>query len=490
MSMNRRKVHQSAGRHGEKFWDEERNNFGFKMMQRMGWSQGEGLGKNRKGTTSFIRVSQKRDNSGIGAKGKQDDNWSAITGVFNHLLKRLASSNPEKDEKEQKFGLEKNEGKGMEYKTSGARLKSFVTRRTLYGRFKAAKDTSKHTKQDRAAIFGKSNIFGNISASTKSSSPEFKSDVFTTVASTNIRDYFANKVKSSNNKSRFNAAGGSGFTEDQQSSYYMAMHNLNMSRSSRGGLGFGVPEQPSSSSSQSNSALSSPPPPPALPSSTLNAEGLPAKKKKKKKKAGTKKEKRKKGEKRKNGDKESSTGKRRKGEEAKKKKKKRVKEQKVDKEGKVPEPKISESRSSGPNVSEPKISEPKISEPKVSGPKSKKSKKKKIKDPDLQPTSNSKPKKKKKKKKSKVRPAKSEDSESSGNMIVESKEKGKIKKKKRKSREDKVTSPSKRIRRPGQTILRAKKSKSDKDRKDKVKTPKKDKKLKKKTAKKEKENKE
>ncbi len=32
----------SAGRHGESFWTEEKDNFGLKMMGKMGWVQGKG----------------------------------------------------------------------------------------------------------------------------------------------------------------------------------------------------------------------------------------------------------------------------------------------------------------------------------------------------------------------------------------------------------------------------------------------------------------
>jgi len=311
------------------------------MMKKMGWSLGDGLGKSKSGTTTFIRVKKRRDNSGIGAKGKEDDKFHAMSGMFNHLLKRLRSKNPDGDDAEEADSLENSEGKGMEYKTSGARLKSFVTRKTLYGKFRAAKDTSRHTAADKAAIFGNrsyltpgAGVFGKLAGKTSKAPEEekakknddFESDVMTTVSTTNIRDYFANKIKNSAKKSQFNAAGGQGFTLEQQSSYYMAMHNLNLSRSSRGGLGFGMEEDDGrggrgasspAASAASQKDYSSIPPPTALANSKDGGTGesahdAPANGKTKKEKKKKKSKRKKLEEAAKNGDKQKKKKKKRK----------------------------------------------------------------------------------------------------------------------------------------------------------------------------------
>ena len=46
--------------------DGPRTSFGFKMMQKMGWSSGKGLGKELQGQTDAVKVSKKVDNSGLG----------------------------------------------------------------------------------------------------------------------------------------------------------------------------------------------------------------------------------------------------------------------------------------------------------------------------------------------------------------------------------------------------------------------------------------
>ena len=67
--------------------------FGFKMLQQMGWSEGEGLGRTRTGATDYVRVKQKRDNSGIGgASLAQRHSGASIapTTDLDGLLARLS----------------------------------------------------------------------------------------------------------------------------------------------------------------------------------------------------------------------------------------------------------------------------------------------------------------------------------------------------------------------------------------------------------------
>ena len=65
--MGRDKQQASAGHHGEAFWKSQQagDNFGVKMMERMGWEQGGGLGKDGKGSAQFVKAKQKKDNAGV-----------------------------------------------------------------------------------------------------------------------------------------------------------------------------------------------------------------------------------------------------------------------------------------------------------------------------------------------------------------------------------------------------------------------------------------
>lgn len=57
----------------------------------MGWQEGEGLGKEKQGITEHVRVSKKKDNSGVGidAQQKAASNWTFNTTTFDSILKNL-----------------------------------------------------------------------------------------------------------------------------------------------------------------------------------------------------------------------------------------------------------------------------------------------------------------------------------------------------------------------------------------------------------------
>lgn len=66
--------------------------FGYKLMNKMGWQDGNGLGVNQDGKTSHIKVSLKNNALGVGAKKGNDDNWLELQATFNNLLENLVES--------------------------------------------------------------------------------------------------------------------------------------------------------------------------------------------------------------------------------------------------------------------------------------------------------------------------------------------------------------------------------------------------------------
>lgn len=197
---------QSAGRHGEKFWEEEKSNKGLKMMQAQGWDKGKGLGKDEGGRTEFLRAVKKNDSLGIGAKQGHDDNWCAMTGVFNDLLKRLNENN---DYAHDDGGVKSEES---EDETTGKKLKDFMIKRRLYGRFRKSKDTDNYSAKDMSEIFGKKkdksetvskHDIGYVAGTSKQK--EDQSGVKTTTSTLSIADYFAQKMAAK--------AGGGGTSE-------------------------------------------------------------------------------------------------------------------------------------------------------------------------------------------------------------------------------------------------------------------------------------
>ncbi|KAF9948478.1 PIN2/TERF1-interacting telomerase inhibitor 1 [Mortierella alpina] len=86
-------------------WANDTNKFGFKMMEKMGWEQGKGLGAKEDGVQEHVKVRLKENHLGVGATKKSSDNWLGNTDAFSKLLADLnervendAKENGSKDE--------------------------------------------------------------------------------------------------------------------------------------------------------------------------------------------------------------------------------------------------------------------------------------------------------------------------------------------------------------------------------------------------------
>eukprot|EP00122_Pirum_gemmata_P019929 Pgem_evm1s18643 len=63
-----------------------------KMMEKMGWQQGEGLGKQKNGKTTHCKVKMKNNARGVGADRLMDDGWLDMQAGFNDLLANLTEN--------------------------------------------------------------------------------------------------------------------------------------------------------------------------------------------------------------------------------------------------------------------------------------------------------------------------------------------------------------------------------------------------------------
>lgn len=61
-------------------------------MNKMGWQEGQGLGRDKNGSKDHIKVRVKNNALGVGAKQAHDDNWLELQASFNNLLENLAQS--------------------------------------------------------------------------------------------------------------------------------------------------------------------------------------------------------------------------------------------------------------------------------------------------------------------------------------------------------------------------------------------------------------
>ncbi|XP_073672984.1 PIN2/TERF1-interacting telomerase inhibitor 1 [Garra rufa] len=126
-------------------WSNDESKFGQKMLERMGWSKGKGLGKSEQGATEHIKVKVKNNSLGLGTAVSHEDNWIAHQDDFNQLLADLnnchGQNSTDNPTLEQSFSLEEKS------KTS--------KKRVHYMKFTKGKDLSSRSETDLACIFGK-----------------------------------------------------------------------------------------------------------------------------------------------------------------------------------------------------------------------------------------------------------------------------------------------------------------------------------------------
>ena len=74
-------------------WAENKAGFGHKMLAKMGWKEGRGLGKNQQGTTNNLRAIRREDSLGIGASTDTHgaEGWSATSANFHGVLAKLTA---------------------------------------------------------------------------------------------------------------------------------------------------------------------------------------------------------------------------------------------------------------------------------------------------------------------------------------------------------------------------------------------------------------
>ncbi|XP_072162807.1 uncharacterized protein [Diadema setosum] len=125
-----------------KAWSDDSSKFGQKLMEKMGWSKGKGLGVKEDGQLSHIKVSLKNNTLGVGCKASQEDNWIAHQDDFNDLLSSL----------NQNHGgsiADGNPSQSLEERSKKSRS------RVHYKKFTRGKDLTKYGKEGMNSILGR-----------------------------------------------------------------------------------------------------------------------------------------------------------------------------------------------------------------------------------------------------------------------------------------------------------------------------------------------
>ncbi|XP_068082265.1 G patch domain-containing protein 4 isoform X2 [Anabrus simplex] len=142
LAERRRKTKWSLNPTG-RLWSDDKNKFGQRMLEKMGWKEGSGLGAQLQGPKEHVRVSTKNDNKGLGFKSS-DEAWFKVQEDYEKLLSEMsatysggAGTSPPR------------ERKSLEEISRSSRA------RIHYAKFIRGKDMSRYSEKDLACIFGK-----------------------------------------------------------------------------------------------------------------------------------------------------------------------------------------------------------------------------------------------------------------------------------------------------------------------------------------------
>ncbi|KAL1521094.1 hypothetical protein AB1Y20_022648 [Prymnesium parvum] len=236
-----RDLYSSAGRHGDSFWKEEKDNVGMKLLKSMGWETGMGLGKDGNGRTTAVKQFRKKDNAGIGAgAATRDEAYRASQDLFNDVLSRLSGKGESED--------------SAQLGSGATTVKGMVAKRQLVRRFVPG-GTAK-TASDMAAILGKSAsitpalaAFPSMPEISAEENATSKPDEGLHTSSVSLNDYFARRRQAVGLPASVGpkAAEYKGFTLEDQAMF--AESQIELAYSGRRGLGLGstcdeVPDRP------------------------------------------------------------------------------------------------------------------------------------------------------------------------------------------------------------------------------------------------------
>jgi len=107
---------------------EPTSSFAKKQLEKMGWKEGEGLGKEQKGIKSHIRVKQRAENEGLGQEkvkiAEASNQWWSAS--LNDTLLKLQLKNQQAKEKKEKKSKSKSKKRKKEKKKSEIVMRQYT----------------------------------------------------------------------------------------------------------------------------------------------------------------------------------------------------------------------------------------------------------------------------------------------------------------------------------------------------------------------------
>ncbi|CRK89609.1 CLUMA_CG003293, isoform A, partial [Clunio marinus] len=196
---------------------EDDSSFGSRMLAKMGWNKGQGLGKEQHGNLEFIQIRYKNNANGLGYDGLKDNQWTENESQFDDLLKKLNGSSSSNNE--DKNINELRNVKSLEEKSKRSRA------RVHYKKFTRGKDVHSYSEKDLANILGKKTLKRNdqttdpVSQNTfeeKSTPSPSNSNNMIIESGLSVTDYFKQKMKSKHSETSLESSPAEETTENEK----------------------------------------------------------------------------------------------------------------------------------------------------------------------------------------------------------------------------------------------------------------------------------
>lgn len=156
LSENRRKAKWTLNPRGN-LWSQDESKFGQKMLEKMGWEKGKGLGANQQGRVDIISVKTKDEKQGVGFDHKHEEKWIAHQDDFAAVLAGLNQTHGAEtsQNKNEEVSNDANETVSTDVNVESLENKSKKTRKRVhYHKFTRGKDLTNYSTTDLSCILG------------------------------------------------------------------------------------------------------------------------------------------------------------------------------------------------------------------------------------------------------------------------------------------------------------------------------------------------
>ena len=130
-------------------WANDQSKFGLKMLEKMGWEEGKGLGKDGTGMNSHVEIRPIVDNKGLGFESTDTTVQLAQQSAYDNLLESLNKKYPQKKERE----VTSATNDSVERTCFAIEKGTAKTRPLRYKKIIQEKDLSTKSKEEISSIF-------------------------------------------------------------------------------------------------------------------------------------------------------------------------------------------------------------------------------------------------------------------------------------------------------------------------------------------------